>query len=270
MLKIVSQWNWKRPGGLLKPSVDTTMLFDVPGVLPEHTRRILVLIEPEAMYHLRDYAIQHANMYAYILTYDEEVLKSCSNARFYVYGTTWTYRHEWEAMNTSAKQFAVSCVVGSKRVTDGHVFRQELYRKQHKCPIPNTFFVGQSASLPRPRENPDLGERKNALFATFQYSFVIENSRQANYFTEKLCDCLITKTIPIYYGCPNIAKFFDTTGWIILDTPNPATAFNKLAALTPTHYAEHLAVIEKNFETVQQYLDVDENLNRALREIPDY
>jgi hypothetical protein len=59
---------------------------------------------------------------------------------------------------------------------------------------------------------------KIEIFETYMFSIVIENSRQIHYFTEKIIDCLLTKTIPIYYGCPNISDYFDTSGWIILET----------------------------------------------------
>jgi hypothetical protein len=270
MLTILS--NWKRAEtspGLLRPSLDTTLLIDAPVVL-DTTRRILVLVEPEACLHLRGYAIQHAHLYDYILTYDREILNTCSNARLYLYGTTWIERAEWEAIDVGAKQFAVSGVVGSKAFTEGHLFRRAVYMNQHLFPIPTTMFIGQGAPLPKIRNNEDLGPRKTKLFSTFQFSLVIENSRQANYFTEKLCDCLITKTIPIYYGCPNIGEYFDTSGWILLDRPDVELVLRQLSMLNPEHYEAYFNTVLRNFETVKQYLDLDENLNRALRDIPGY
>jgi hypothetical protein len=44
----------------------------------------------------------------------------------------------------------------------------------------------------------------------YKFSIAIENSVEKNYFTEKLTDCILTNTIPIYFGCPNIEKHFKT------------------------------------------------------------
>ena len=43
---------------------------------------------------------------------------------------------------------------------------------------------------------------------SFHFSMAIENSREDNYFSEKLTDCFLMDTMPIYYGCPNIKDFF--------------------------------------------------------------
>jgi len=45
--------------------------------------------------------------------------------------------------------------------------------------------------------------------APYKYSIAIENSFIPNYFTEKLFECFLTYTLPIYYGCPNINDYFD-------------------------------------------------------------
>ena len=54
--------------------------------------------------------------------------------------------------------------------------------------------------------------------APYRYSVVIENVRERNYFTEKLIDALLCGTVPIYWGCPNIGDFFDTTGMMICES----------------------------------------------------
>jgi hypothetical protein len=44
----------------------------------------------------------------------------------------------------------------------------------------------------------------------YKYSIAIENTSEGDYFTEKVTDCLLVNTIPIYYGCNNINNFFKT------------------------------------------------------------
>jgi len=43
----------------------------------------------------------------------------------------------------------------------------------------------------------------------YQYSLVLENSVQTNYWTEKLADVILAWCFPIYWGCPNVHDFFD-------------------------------------------------------------
>jgi hypothetical protein len=57
---------------------------------------------------------------------------------------------------------------------------------------------------------------KKYLFNS-QFHIAIESTSTINYFSEKLIDALITKTVPIYWGCPNIGDFFDTRGIISIN-----------------------------------------------------
>jgi hypothetical protein len=121
-----------------------------------------------------------------------------------------------------------------------------------------------------PEKNPLLDKTKWDLFCDSQFHLAIENSRQQNYFTEKLCDALITYTIPIYYGCPNISDYFDTTGWIILEDENIETVIQKLASLTPDHYERHKDIVLKNYELCKKYIYLEQNLNEGLKKIPEF
>jgi hypothetical protein len=53
--------------------------------------------------------------------------------------------------------------------------------------------------------------------APYWYSIAVENSKHANYFTEKLSDCFLAYTLPFYYGCPNIKDYFDDRSFVWID-----------------------------------------------------
>jgi len=58
-------------------------------------------------------------------------------------------------------------------------------------------------------------ELKQEGLLPYHYSVVIENVQETDYFTEKLLDCLLCNTLPIYWGAPNIGDYFDLNGTII-------------------------------------------------------
>jgi hypothetical protein len=62
------------------------------------------------------------------------------------------------------------------------------------------------------------GEAWNKLLALreFKFSICAENTVQKNYITEKFWDCVITDTIPIYFGCNNIDEYIDNDCYINL------------------------------------------------------
>lgn len=48
----------------------------------------------------------------------------------------------------------------------------------------------------------------------------MENSRQNDYWTEKIMDCFLACTMPVYSGCHNIGKYFPKNSYIELDIDN--------------------------------------------------
>jgi len=50
--------------------------------------------------------------------------------------------------------------------------------------------------------------------APYRFSFALENSREEDYWTEKLVDCFLSRTIPLYDGAPNLAQYFPEGSYI--------------------------------------------------------
>ena len=252
------------------PDTSKNIYFAIDSpFLRKSTNQDVMLIgvqaEPHAILHHRQMLIDHHKNFDVILTHDDEILKACPNARQYVWGTTWIPPSVYNSIDIYRKQAKISCITGTKSQTDGHKFRLDLYRNQRRIQAPITWFrsskdnpiISANAS-----NNPVLGDSKEPLFLDYQYSVVIENTRQNNYFTEKLIDCLITKTIPIYYGCPNISNWFDTRGWVILDTPS-VNEFRAKTRYLPS-YAKCLPIIEANHERAKQYTILETNIQRVM------
>lgn len=60
----------------------------------------------------------------------------------------------------------------------------------------------------------DIKDKADAL-DPYLFSIAIENSYIPNYMTEKLTDCFVTMTVPLYSGCPNAANYYN--GFIEID-----------------------------------------------------
>jgi hypothetical protein len=268
MLSIISH-DWAKNLNLIPPKTHTTFYIDI---IPSNidSNNIYIQVEPESIIRVKDYLISNWRNFKYIITFNQEVLDSCPNAREYTHGTVWITHPEYSSINVNSKQFRISTIVGIKTFTQGHKLRQELLTREKLFPNIEIFVSNNKVSLKNlfAKKKQVVGSSKFKTFQYFQYHIVIENSRQTNYFTEKLMDCLITKTIPIYWGCPNISKFFDTTGWIIFDDLSDLKF--KLGLLTPEYYSSYENVINSNFQRCFDYVKIDDNINRTLRSLNDY
>lgn len=243
--------------------------------------KIYFQLEPQAIQKTDAYILANGSKYTTVLTYNPTVLQNCSDAKNILFpACSWISGTHFRSLTVGKKQFQISCLTGIKQMTEGHTFRLQLYfnqvQIQEHISVALTWFRSSAgARLPELTYNPLIQDDKFPLFETYQYSFVIENSSQPNYFTEKLIDCLITKTIPIYYGCPNIHEFFDTTGWILLTEPDSFQRIYecihkwKLANYTKDSYSTFTDSIEKNYQRcLESYLGFYSRINRTLLELP--
>ena len=62
------------------------------------------------------------------------------------------------------------------------------------------------------------GDNGRLELMKYKFHIAVENSSLPNYMTEKLHDCFLTKTVPIYYGCPNISDYYDMDGILKFET----------------------------------------------------
>lgn len=65
-------------------------------------------------------------------------------------------------------------------------------------------------------------EDKYDALAPFRYSIAIENSFFPHYWSEKIVDCFLSWTMPIYCGAPNITDYFPADSMILIDPNDPS------------------------------------------------
>lgn len=62
----------------------------------------------------------------------------------------------------------------------------------------------------------ELPFKKDGL-VDYRFSLCIENSNEKNYISEKFYDCILTNTIPIYFGCKNIKDIWPFGGYLNIE-----------------------------------------------------
>jgi hypothetical protein len=58
---------------------------------------------------------------------------------------------------------------------------------------------------------------KFETLAPYKYCLAIENSFVPGYFTEKISECFLGLTVPLYYGCPDISSYFNPESFYNID-----------------------------------------------------
>lgn len=230
--------------------------------VPEGTIRIVFLLEPPEIQNLTSHAKQgmQNNTYNHLFTHNQELLDFTDNSTVFPLASTWIQNYDFPE-----KEFSVSALVGGKLMAPGHHLRQKLWFKENKITIPRRFFLsGNFGGVENYNNNLVLGKDKNPLFDS-QFHICIENAKRKNWFTEKLVDCMVTKTVPVYWGCENIEDWFDTRGFIIVDSF--AEIVKSCNELTEDDYKEMLPYVEENYKKGIELSDIGLNLKKEILKI---
>jgi len=218
--------------------------------------RVFYQLEPPEVLDIVDTLIDHHGYYDLILAWNERVLDACPNSKKFIFGTCRWSEDPADEANVAAKKFEVSYLTSAKMMCAGHKFRHVIYRT-----LPE--YVG-GLKIVRHMSPPVL-ECKRPMLYPFQYSIIMENARHTNWITEKLIDCLVSRTIPIYWGCPNVGEFFDANG--ILTFEDYGSLVSLLKNLTPELYQTKAAAIEHNLHEAMKYTNVHTRVNEEIRKL---
>ena len=128
--------------------------------------------------------------------------------------------------------------------------RQHIIDNMHELNVPTQFYMTTwNKDLHKKYPHvPLLPDSKQCLYYSM-FNISLENSKQNNYFSEKIIDCFLTFTIPLYIGCPNIGEYYDTRG--IIFASDAIDLINKCNSLTPGLYASLHEQCENNHLLVQ-------------------
>jgi hypothetical protein len=212
---------------------------------------ILIIQEPNQLFGLHDWAIQNKNYFSCILTWGQDILDKCENALLLPFGTTFLHSNdEYKQMAFNNKKLETSFMCGPKHLIEGHFLRHKIYNRKSEITTPTKWLFS--------------GDKK-PCFGESMFHLTIENSKNQNYFTEKIIDAFITKTIPVYWGCPNIEEFFDIRGMYVFENENEAIAI--INSLTEEDYYSKKEYIEKNYQTAIYYAEFFMRSKNIIKEI---
>lgn len=129
------------------------------------------------------------------------------------------------------KSKLVSMITSHKRMCPGHDKRLQWYDKLKDsvdCYGRDIKFI----------------EKKEDGLKDYMFSVAIENAEYDGYFTEKILDCFLCGTIPVYLGAPNIGDYFNMDGVLVLKDG---------LDLTPQLYYSKLEAVIDNFNRALDY-----------------
>lgn len=245
-------WPIGRPAGLTGTRISdldaTDQLLTYPRFwayrpMPANVRAklSLMLVEPWA-FHRHHYLLARMlhRRFHRILTCDKRLIAAIPNGIYFVFGDSWA--KDWRTADRR-KTRMLSLIASKKKTLKGHKLRHRIARR--------LIETGKDADVIGGGYRP-FADKSEGL-APYRYSVVIENSRQPGYFTEKLVDALLLETVPIYWGAPDIADFFNPKGMMICESE--AEILKAVAEMSEADYQARAAAIAENRKTAARYAD---------------
>ncbi|EEX09951.1 conserved hypothetical protein [Ruegeria lacuscaerulensis ITI-1157] len=212
----------------------------------------LMMGEPSAIHGKHDRMLRWTwRRFFRVFTFHDVLLESLPNAVFLPYGVTQV--PDWRDLDVT-KSRSCSLIASAKRDLEGHQLRHAV--------IDWARDAGADVDIMGRGYKPF--ERKSDGLAPYRYSVIIENVRERNYFSEKLTDAILCATVPIYWGCPNIGDFFDTSGMILCDSQ--ADIQRAIRSASEDDYQSRLPHLRAIQAKAAWYGDFETRAAQALRD----
>lgn len=199
-----------------------------------------------------DYKIfeQHKGLskeFDHIFTFDDRILNNHENAVFapfcasYWYGRNNPDNIKDELYKSKSKM--ISVMSSDKELCHLHTVRKELAIKCKREKIADAYGTFDGSA---PVNVDDS-------LKDYRYSIIIENDETDYFFTEKITNCFISQTIPIYLGARRINEFFNEEGIIRISEKDVDNIDKILSECTEDAYLGRLEAVLDNYERVKEY-----------------
>ena len=230
-------------------------IFNLPRPTPlevHHSpnRLFFAIGEPPTPFHRRLHLGQGRN--TFVLTPDQRFGRRFfwPAPRRHVLGPvmlrTWSVKRgidELRRLRVPDKPLRLSWVTSNLSVISGHRYRL-AYLERLRAAV--DFDLYGRGFFP-------IDDKWDAL-APYRYSIAFENTSAPYYFTEKLMDCFVAETMPIYYGSKAITQFFPAESLVVLDPEDPDVFANIREVIQSDLYVRRKdAILEAKRLVLEKY-----------------
>ncbi|WP_299048797.1 glycosyltransferase family 10 [uncultured Polaribacter sp.] len=146
-------------------------------------------------------------------------------------------------LNDLCKEDTITWVTSNQKSSFGHKKRMEFFEKIKDISYLRMYGKGFKY----------IEDKWDALSVS-KYSIAFENFESEIYWTEKITDCFLSFTMPIYFGCSTISDFFPKDSFIQLDPKDKHLNLFFKEIVESNKYEKNLdAIIESRNLILEEY-----------------
>jgi len=232
------EWDRKNQHGDVIFLTDSHV-FEVDTIPPNIKKYAWLLESPSITPNSYEFVYNNSKLFDKIFTHSKKILGNTKNSYFSPTGGC--FLKDDEIKYDYEKTKLISMMISKKRFTDGQTLRHQIANKYGK-------YIDLMGRMFDHRTFEKIDSCRD-----YAFSIVIENCKEDYYFTEKIIDCLLTGTVPIYWGCPSIDKFFDKEGIITFDSMEELESIITDENYLISFYTNKSNHIINNFELALNY-----------------
>jgi hypothetical protein len=234
----------------------------------------IMLHEPDEFFGIHSWVKQNHHLFTGILTYNGELIDQFPNAVLFHHSCNHLESEYIESFKNIDKKFEISFLSGAKKLVEGHKLRQEIYKIGDQITIPKKWFYVlndfnwddfNKGGIGRPDSPKHQSEGKRICYNEPMFHICVENTKYDYYFSEKISDAFLTKTIPIYWGCPKLSEYgYDERGIIRFGSIEELIYIvNNLKEET---YYQMKSYIDYNYEVAKKEIRFKEKIELFFKE----
>jgi hypothetical protein len=194
-----------------------------------------------------------SNKFTNIITFDEQLLNKLPNAIFFPFGVSFGDVLSKDAYSNKNKDISIIC--SRKKFTKHHKLR-------HQCA--NIIKREKVGDVYGGFDGSKWLESKIDSLRDYRYQVVVENGVFDYYFTEKIMDCFVSMTIPVYLGARKIGDFFNMDGIIVINEKDIDNLPKILQQCNKTDYESRLPAIKDNYYRALEYRGMSDKFYEVL------
>lgn len=159
------------------------------------------------------------------------------------------------------KSKTISWIAGNARDLPGHIKRLALLNFIRQDNTLDIDLFGRAVQF--------IEDKWDGL-APYKYSLAIENSSSPDYWTEKISDCFLAWSVPFYYGCTNLEKYFPEESFVRIDIDHPEKSVKKIKSVIEADDLEkRMPAIEEARNLVLYEYQLFPHLVKLIRKHPN-
>lgn len=225
---------------------------------------LLITTEPSSV---KLYGASFLKQFGNILTSQEShvidlpsAIRSQPALRWY-YGISKSSARDYDALKSAprpTKDLMISTVCSSKQ--QAHTLHKKRYDfvQWLRGKIPELEVYGHGVR--------DIADKAEAI-DPYRYHIAIENHICRHHWTEKLSDCFLGWSVPIYCGCPNAGDYFPEDSIIRIDIGKPDDALEIIrSAVTGDDFERRLPAVAEARRLVLEEYNLFAVISRIVRE----